>query len=96
MRTWRRRQREADPGPVLERTLDDDAVHAIALGVAIACADGNEAAVRAILTGLNAADLTEITGDVGALAVSAFRVNGHAPERARDAFQWLAFRQASQ
>ncbi len=96
MRPWRRRQPQPEPGPALGRTLDDAEVHQAALGVLLAAAAGSEENVRLLLAGLNAADLTEITGDVAAFGVSAFRVLGWEPERVTRAFGHLALLQALQ
>ncbi len=101
---WRRRQPQPEPGPALGRTLDDAEVHQLALGVAIAAAyvpgkpnavASAEEDIRSLLAGLNAADLAEICGDVAAFSVFAFRMNGCDQQSIRDAFQWLAYKQAA-
>jgi hypothetical protein len=96
MRAWRRRQAEPDPEP--GRTLSDADVHQLALGAVIAAADANEDNVRMLLADLGPADLIEVTGDVAAFAVAAFKISDAdwGPERVRRAFQHLAFLQASQ
>lgn len=95
---WRRAQPAPTAGPGDVRTLDDDAVHQLALGVMIAAADASEDNVRVLLADLGPADLVEVAGDIAAFGVAAFKISEAewGPERVRQAFQHLAFLQASQ
>ncbi len=91
-------QRQREPEPEPGRTLDDRAVHSVAIGVLIAAANASEDDVRVLLADLGPADLVEVAGDIAAFAVVAFKVSDTdwGPERVRRAFQHLALLQASQ